>query len=107
MILKLLQVDYGARESDGYEYFLSYLKCISRPFLVFKRAVKEAIFDIMLLLIEAVVRKQRLRTVIKKVEKEKPYLAERRLIIQFNWLEANILRDKKLKDVDKKNLVLL
>lgn len=107
LILKLLQVDYGARESDGYEYFLSYLKCISRPFLVFKRAVKEAIFDIMLLLIEAVVRKQRLRTVIKKVEKEKPYLAERRLIIQFNWLEANILRDKKLKDVDKKNLVRL
>ncbi len=107
LILKLLQVDYKAREADRYEYFLSYLKCISRPFLVFKKAVKEAIFDIMLLLIEAVVRKQRLRTVIKKVEKEKPYLAERHLIIQFNWLDANILRDKRLKDADKRNLVKL
>lgn len=36
------------------EYFLSYCKIVSRPFVVFNKAVKEAMFDLLLLLAESV-----------------------------------------------------
>lgn len=107
LILRLLNTDYKCREEDQYEYFLSYLKCISRPFLVFKKSVKEAIFDILLLLIDATIRGEKLRTVIKEAEEKKKYLAERKLILQFNTLDKNILQDQKLTVKDKDNLVKL
>lgn len=107
LILKLLNKDYESRKEDRYEYFLSYLKCISRPFLVFQKSVKEAIFDILLLVIDATIRKEPLRKIIKEAELKKPYLAERRLILQFNKLDKNILNDSRLKDKDKRDLVKL
>lgn len=111
LILRLLCKDYeGRREEkskDRYEYFLSYLKCISRPFLVFRRAVKEAIFDILLLFIEAVIQEKSLRDVIKTVEGEKTYLKQRRLILLFNWIDKNILNDTELTKKDKRDLVRL
>lgn len=106
LILKLINTDYTFRSTDKYEYFLSYLKCISRPFLVFQKSVKEAIFDILLLLADAVVRNKKLRTVIKEVEDEKIYLKEQRLIRQFNLLD-NILHDPKLSETNKQDLVKL
>lgn len=107
LILKLLNVDYASREKDKYEFFLSYLKCISRPFLMFKKAVKEAIFDIMLILIETIVCHKELRRVIKEIGMEKPYLEERKLIRQFNKLDTCILKDCNLTDADRKNLLRL
>ncbi len=107
LILKLLNTDYEFRGKDKYEYFLSYLKCISRPFLVFKKSVKEAIFDILLLLIDATIRNEQLRKVIKEAEVQKPYLSEKKLIQQFNKLDNNILNDPKLKNTDKQDLVKL
>lgn len=69
LILDLLNTDYINRKAEcqnerkgsgeekvEFEYFLSYLKCISRPFLVFRKAIKEAIFDVLLLLLDAVVK---------------------------------------------------
>ncbi|MCM1162533.1 MAG: hypothetical protein NC412_15115, partial [Roseburia sp.] len=43
LILQLLNTDYESRKQDKFEYFLSYLKCISRPFLVFRKVIKEAV----------------------------------------------------------------
>lgn len=107
LILKLLNTDYELREKDKYEYFLSYLKCISRPFLVFKKAIKEAIFDIMLVLIDVVVSNKELREIIKGVEAEKPYLGDRKLILQFNKIDKNILQSCDLTKKNKIDLVKL
>lgn len=107
LILKLLNTDYESRKEDRYEYFLSYLKCISRPFLVFQKSVKEAIFDILLLVIDATIRKKPLTKIIKEAEPKKPYLADRRLILQFSRLDKNILNDPQLRDKDKRDLVKL
>ena len=55
--LELLIEDYSARakesQEEAFEYFLSYLKIISRPFLVFNRTIKESVFDILLVLTES------------------------------------------------------
>lgn len=107
LILKLLNTDYQMRGKDRYEYFLSYLKCISRPFLVFKKAIKEAVFDIMLILMDAVVLDKSIRQVVKGIENEKPYLGERRLILQFNELDKNILQSTGVSKDEKKDLVKL
>lgn len=107
LILKLLNTDYQMRGKDRYEYFLSYLKCISRPFLVFKKAIKEAVFDIMLILMDAVVFNKNIRQVIKEIEDVKPYLGERRLVLQFNELDKNILQSIEVSKDDKKDLVKL
>lgn len=106
-ILKLINTDYEFRLSERYEYFLSYLKCISRPFLVFKRSIKEAIFDILLIIIDAVVRGKEIREIIKEVEDQKPYLKELRLIREFNRLDRNIIHDPARTEADKQNLVKL
>ena len=55
--LELLIEDYSGRaeesQEEAFEYFLSYLKIISRPFLVFNRTIKESAFDILLVLTES------------------------------------------------------
>lgn len=56
-ILTILYIDYNGRKEEqgqeiAFEYFLSYLKIISRPFLVFDKMVKEAVFDIQLIMSE-------------------------------------------------------
>ena len=48
LILELL----AKEKEDAFEYLLSYIKIWSRPFLVFRKSTKEAIFDIMLKIIE-------------------------------------------------------
>lgn len=105
LILKLLNTDYESRKKDKYEYFLSYLKCISRPFLVFKKVVKEAIFDIMLVLLDAIIYKKKIRAIVKGVESYKPYLADRSIIMQFNRLNKNIIESPELSDKNKRDIV--
>lgn len=107
LILQLLNVDYESRKQDKYEYFLSYLKCISRPFLVFKKVIKEAVFDIMLILLDTIVCNKEIREVIREVEENKPYLKEQKLIMQFNRLDKNILKKISLSDKDRKDFVRL
>ena len=106
-ILNLINTDYISRESERYEYFLSYLKCISRPFLVFKKSIKEAVFDILLILMDAVVRKKAIRDVIKEVEEKKPYLKERYLIQEFNQLDKIILNAAERTEKNRQDLVKL
>lgn len=116
-ILRLITTDYDFRRSAEnepikykkleFEYFMSYLKCISRPFLVFKRSVKEAIFDILLIIIDAVVRSMEIRKVIREVENKKPYLKNQRLIREFNRLDRDILCDPARTERDRQDLVKL
>lgn len=52
ILLNLIERDYERRSAVGkeeaFEYFISYIKVISRPFLAYDKAIKEAIFDILL-----------------------------------------------------------
>lgn len=62
-LLALLSTDYEGRKGDygqsvAFEYFMSYLKIISRPFLVFDKAVKEAVFDVQLVIVEGMLGKE-------------------------------------------------
>lgn len=120
LILDLLNTDYVNRkneciigqERDGeekeeFEYFLSYLKCISRPFLVFRKAIKEAIFDILLLLLDAVVRQNNIEDILKRKIDGKDYLQKARVKRRFKELDNNILNDRDLDKKDKQELVKL
>ena len=54
-VLKLLLYDLEYRDSkeeEQFEYFLSYLKILSRAFLVYQKSIREAIFPILLILVQ-------------------------------------------------------
>ena len=58
-LLELLNEDYENRkkesnQKEAFEYFLSYLKIVSRPFCVFDKTIREAVFDVLLLLAESI-----------------------------------------------------
>lgn len=59
------------------EYFLSYLKILSRPFIVFDKTVKEAIFDIQLVLSEAILSKKETKEILQET-KNKKYLIKQK-----------------------------
>ena len=56
--------EYRSREEMQREYFLSYCKILSRPFIVFNKAVKEAVFDLLLLFTERILTGKELRELI-------------------------------------------
>lgn len=110
LILDLLITDYEERKVDRYEYFLSYLKCISRPFLVFQKSVKEAVFDILLVLIDTAIRGIGIKEVIAETAVKKEYLSDPEIIKKFDTLHKNILnseKNNKLLQRDKVDLVLI
>lgn len=112
LILDLLNTDYENRkkesEGEAFEYFMSYLKCISRPFLVFHKAIKEAVFDILLLLLDAVVRQKNMTEIIEEETcKEKTYLHDSCIQSKFAKLDANILQNSNLNKENKQELVKL
>lgn len=79
LILDLLLTDYTGRvqnasREEAVEYFFSYLKVISRPFIVFNKSVKEAIFDILLILSELLLYPKVTVEEILKNADEKEYL---------------------------------
>lgn len=59
ILLKIMTISYENNEDkdEAFEYVISYLKVCSRPFLVFQKSVKEAIYDIILILIEYITKK--------------------------------------------------
>lgn len=107
LILRLLNVDFNEREKDNFEYFLSYLKCISRPFLVFKKQIKESVFDILLFIIEAVVSKKGICTVIRNAKDKRVYSENKEILTEFNLLDKNILKGEGVTNENQKDLVKL
>ncbi|MCM1043920.1 MAG: hypothetical protein NC417_00265 [Candidatus Gastranaerophilales bacterium] len=74
-LLSLLSTDYEGRkkvqgQSTAFEYFMSYLKVISRPFLVFDKAVKEAVFDVQLVLAEGLLGQKTISILLKGTKKQ-------------------------------------
>lgn len=83
-ILRLLIVDYnGRRDESGnevaVEYFLSYLKILSRPFIVFDKTVKEATFDIQLVLSEVILSKKETKEILQETENKKYLIKQKSL----------------------------
>lgn len=73
-ILRLLLVDYGGRKGNqeiAFEYFMSYLKIMSRPFLSYNKAIKEAMFDIQLVLAEGLLTKCNWQEISKNLDSKK------------------------------------
>lgn len=79
-ILELLLSDYRKRskisQEEAFEFFLSYLKVISRPFLAFTKAIREAVFDIMLVFAEYLLSGSKINDICSGLGKSKPYIAE-------------------------------
>lgn len=88
------------------EFFISYLKVISRPFAVYKKETKEAIFDVLLFLIENLIKWEKDAGKILSSATEKDYLQEK--IIKDLMLElADGIRKLFSKDKDKKDLLMV
>lgn len=72
ILLRIMIADYKKwRDKDqAFEYFISYIKTASRPFLVYVKAVKEAIFDILLIVIEHIIKDKTIADIIKECGKK-------------------------------------
>lgn len=92
LILQLLITDYKKRREEKFEYFLSYLKCISRPFVVFNKAVKQAVFDILLIIAQWQLTGSSMNSIIQSVEEGKKYLLQDEVKEQLFCLEETILK---------------
>ena len=71
------------------EYFLSYCKVLSRPFRVFDKAVKEAVFDFLLIISISSLSKESYDRIIASSEK-KQYLKKEKIKEKFFEIEAFI-----------------
>lgn len=85
MLMLILE---GSRIHKGEEaeYFLSYCKVLSRPFRVFDKAVKEAVFDFLLLVSIGILFQRRYGEIIADSMK-KPYLREQGIQEKFSEIE--------------------
>lgn len=104
--LELLIEDYFGRakesQEEAFEYFLSYLKIISRPFLVFNRTIKESAFDVLLVLTESLLTQRSNREIIEGTHKK--YLAGAENL--FETIIDSIIR-KEFSAQQKMDLMLL
>lgn len=107
-ILELLLEDYKYRREDSqteaFEYFLSYLKVISRPFLVFTKAVHEAVFDSLLVFSEYMIGSSSIDTIIKHLGQEKPYISESKALFRQT---KKVVFDDLQTEKQKKDLLLV
>lgn len=105
-IVKLLLTDYENRTEEGFEYFLSYLKVISRPFIIFNKSMKQAVFDILLLLTEHQMSSRGMQEILKSMGEEKAYLQKGNIKRNILQLEEKILRNITDPE-DKKDFILV
>lgn len=79
--------EYCDGDTAQREYFLSYCKTLSRPFIVFNRAVKEAVFDFLLIFAESVLTGRKVSSVVKETE-HKQYLQSDQIISRLTKCES-------------------
>lgn len=108
-IIQLLIVDYNGRSGEwgkeiAFEYFLSYLKILSRPFIVFDKTVKESIFDIQLVLSEAILSQKEIKEILGETE-NKRYLIKQEAL--WEELVEKIVREQFTKKNQEDLLKLL
>lgn len=105
-ILKLLLIDYANRPGEKFEYFLSYLKVMSRPFIVFNKSLKQAVFDILLLFTEWQMAGRSMQSILENIGIEKEYL--NKCVIKQGILDIEEQILKNITDFkDKKDLSLV
>lgn len=104
LLLHVLNVDYQLRsKEEKVEYFISYLKVCSRPFLVFTKEVREAIFDILLAISEFVVKGRNIEVCIARLSKK--YLNNQDILAEWRQIIDDILL--KLNQKEKNDLVMV
>lgn len=104
IMLRILIEDYKSRtdKEESFEYFVSYIKTASRPFLVFNKAVKEAIYDILLIIMEYVIKDKSIDTIISERGKKNYWI-----YVKEEWNELEILVLKVLTYKKKRQVVLV
>lgn len=104
ILLRIMTADYrGWQDKDqAFEYFISYIKTASRPFLVYVKAVKEAIYDILLIVIEQIIKDKTIADIIKECG-EKEYWSK----IESELTEFEELILKQLTWMQKRDVVLV
>jgi len=105
-ILQLLLADYINRTQNKFEYFLSYLKVMSRPFIVFNKSMKQAVFDVLLLVTECQLTGRKMQEIIECTGDEKAYLRKDVIKNSLMLIEEKILFDI-TKASEKKDLILV
>lgn len=104
LLLHLLNEDFHLRrEKEASEYFISYLKVCSRPFLVFTKEVREAIFDILLAILEFVVKRRNISESASMLKKG--YWNDKGILTEWNKIVNDILL--KLDKEEKTDLVMM
>lgn len=104
LILHTLNVDYHLRsKEDAVEYFISYLKVCSRPFLVFTKEVREAIFDILLAISEFVVKGRNIYKYANRLSKR--YWNDQDILEEWRQITDDILL--KLDRKEKTDLLMV
>lgn len=93
-LLQLLITDFEGRKKEkgnqeAFEYFMSYLKIISRPFMVFDKTIKEAVFDVQLFLVESLLGKEDTKIILDESKKKYLKKAEE----SFDYLVNHIVRE--------------
>lgn len=94
LILKLLITDFKGRSQDkeeAVEYFFSYLKVLSRPFLAFQKVLREAIFDILLVLMENFLTEKEITVISDSMQETKPYFRNEDIRGLFGQLIESVL----------------
>lgn len=106
-VLQLLNSDYENRKESQFEYFLSYLKVLARPFLAFQKSVREAIFDILLLILDSLIKNQPVMQSVNEVKEQKPYLCREELAEEWEFLDDKIIHADERSDVENRDLLVI
>ncbi len=100
-LLDLLLKDYNGRkkeqgQEEAFEYFVSYLKIVSRPFIVFNKTIKEVVFDVLLFLAEGLFEKKQIADTWKAVGKT--YIAQNEKHVRdiLNIVQADFTKEQRL-----------
>lgn len=104
LIFHVLNEDYHLRSrEEAVEYFISYLKVCSRPFLVFTKEVREAIFDILLAITEFVVKGININECVGNLSKS--YWNDQEILAEWKKIADDILL--KLDRKEKTDLIMV
>lgn len=104
IMLRVMIADYKkcVDKDQAFEYFISYIKTASRPFLVYAKAVKEAIYDILLIIIEYVIKNKTIAGIVGECGKKKYWT---QISAELTELEGVIL--EQLTWVQERDVVLV
>lgn len=101
ILLRILTEDYMRWEEKecAFEYFISYIKTASRPFIVYIKAVKEAIYDILLIIIEHIIKDKKVKEIVAERGNKEYWIQIQPELIKLEEIILNQLSDKQRREV--------